>query len=150
MRLPPGRPDVATPALQGRGGGAWDLAHDDGFGGVDPMAVALERRPDRIGEPDRRLLHAVLVDAIVRFRRPAASQPKARREHLEVERWLRSDDRTWPCSFVNVCETLGLAHEPLRRALLASRPRDGDGGSATRRDLVRMPAGVARRRRSIR
>jgi hypothetical protein len=41
----------------------------------------------------------------------------------EAERWILSDDRRWLYSFVNVCEALELAHEPLRRALIAWRWR---------------------------
>lgn len=72
-----------------------------------------------IAEPERRLLFAVLADAIVRFRRLAESRrPQGRHDLREAERWLRSDDRSWPCSFVNVCEALDIAPEPLRRAVL--------------------------------
>jgi hypothetical protein len=73
--------------------------------------------------PERRLLLAVLVDAIVRVRRlPGPSSHAVRRAGVEAERWIRSDDRSWPCSFVNVCDALDLAYQPLRRAVLCAGP----------------------------
>jgi hypothetical protein len=97
---------------------SWELASTE----ISQLA-----QPDlfrmRIAEPERRLLLAVLVDAIVCLQRRAALPPGPRRAQLdESERWVRSNSRSWPISFVNVCEGLGLAHEPLRRALLASQP----------------------------
>ena len=101
-----------------------------GVSGWDPRsvipdldAVTEEETNGRyIAEPERRLLFAVLTDAIIRFRRLVESRrPAARRDLLEAERWLRSEDRSWPCSFVNVCEALDIAPEPLRRAVLKWR-----------------------------
>lgn len=100
-----------------------------------PQADAL---PDdsHVGRPDRRLLCAILVDAIVRFRRlVTAPHAAARRERSEIERWMRSDDRTWPCSFLNVCDTLDLAHEPLRRAVLGQRGDSARNERVLRRRL---------------
>ena len=91
------------------------------FADVDPTVE------DALGEraatqPERRLFFAILSDAIVRFRQLATTTNAAARVELkEAERWIRSDDRRWPCSFVNVCEALDVAYEPLRRALLSWR-----------------------------
>ena len=52
---------------------------------------------------------------------PSRAARATRHDLLEAERWIRSDDRSWPCSFVNVCEALDIAHEPLRRAVLKWR-----------------------------
>jgi hypothetical protein len=71
-------------------------------------------------QPERRLMLAVLSDAIVALQRRRPRVPY--RGRGEAERWVLSDDRRWPCSFVNVCEALNLAPEPLRRAVLALRP----------------------------
>lgn len=121
-------------------------AGDDGWG--DAQGAVLPEVP-HVGGPDRRLLCAILVDAIVRFRRllPAA-HAAARRELVEIERWIRSNDRTWPCSFMNVCETLDLAHEPLRRAILGWRERDTENERVVRRRLRVHPS--ARRRQRLR
>ena len=112
----------------------------------DPTFTGDDAPTVNIAEPERRLLFAVLVDAILRARRLSeAPRTAARHELLEAERWIRSEDRSWPCSFVNVCEALGLAHEPLRRAVLSWR-RQGPSTRkrVTRRGLlVKRNAGVA-------
>ena len=91
----------------------WSIAraHDHGA----PRGAAL-------AEPERRLMLALLTDAIVCFRRLVASALREERSLLEeTERWFRSDDRLWPGSFVNVCEAIGIVPEPLRRAILRSK-----------------------------
>ena len=36
--------------------------------------------------------------------------------------WLTSKDRSWPLSFLNVCETLQIAPDQLRTRVLAASP----------------------------
>lgn len=63
------------------------------------------------GDPERRLMLAVLLDALHR--------PSARA-------WLASEDRSWPFSFASICDALGLESTYLRRRLLRgsrARPR---------------------------
>jgi hypothetical protein len=79
-------------------------------------------------DPERRLMLAVLSDAIVILSRHRNDQ----RDTAATASWVRSDDCAWPYSFVNVCEALGLAHEPLRRALLQAGP----GRRSSRRRLL--------------
>jgi hypothetical protein len=89
-----------------------------GFPDSDPTDGEAQSVP-RIAEPERRLFFAVLTDAIVRVRQLATGRRKhARHELLEAVRWFRSNDLSWPCSFLNVCLALDIAHEPLRRAVL--------------------------------
>jgi hypothetical protein len=88
---------------------------------VEPAAV----RPcqlvsrSRHGEPERRLMLAVLTDAIETYlRRDTATTSQAvRRELREVRNWIGSDDATWPFSFLNVCHGLGIEPTSLRRGL---------------------------------
>jgi hypothetical protein len=93
------------------------------FGDVDPTDDEM-RVARQATQPERRLFFAILSDAIVRFRKLVAAREAVRRDVLrrvelqELERWFRSDDSWWPCSFTNVCDALDLAAEPLRRALL--------------------------------
>jgi hypothetical protein len=99
----------------------------------------------KVSQPERRLLFAILSDALVRFRRLATAPRHVTRELIEAERWTRSDDREWPCSFINVCEALDIAHGPLRRAVLQWRRRNDGRTRVTRRGLlVKKP----RRRRA--
>ncbi len=87
-----------------------------------PAQYAETVRPAEPIQPERRLMLALLSDAIVVFQdRSAGVQRSRQREIKETERWILSNDRRWPCSFVNVCEALDLAYEPLRRALLRWR-----------------------------
>jgi hypothetical protein len=77
---------------------------------------------------------AVLSDAIVLFQ-TGGSQLARGHDVADAHRWILSDDRRWPYSFVNVCETLGIAFEPLRRALVRSQT-----------DVLRLRKTAARRR----
>jgi hypothetical protein len=116
----------------------------DGYEGVDPSDfgviadVGLLRARATV-EPERNLLLAVLTDAIIRYQALATANAASRRELGEAERWLFSNDRRWLCSFVNVCEALGIVPEALRRQLVrwrAAQVRRRTHGSA-RRSLLR-------------
>ncbi len=90
-------------------------------------------------EPERRLLLAILSDAIVIFQSRRASEHGAKRRAFdEAARWLFSDECDWPCSFANVCEALGIAPDPLRQALLRwhHRADQASGVRAARRRLL--------------
>ena len=79
---------------------------------------------------------AVLSDAIVLFQTYGGHCARGR-DVEDAQRWILSDDRRWPFSFVNVCDTLGIAFEPLRRALtrtLHELPREHR--TAARRRLL--------------
>jgi hypothetical protein len=109
-----------------------------GFPDSDPTDGEAESAP-KIAEPERRLFFAVLTDAIVRVRQLATGRRKhARYELLEAVRWFRSNDVTWPCSFINVCLALDIAHEPLRRTVLMwlHGTSAEDEGRVTRRGLL--------------
>jgi len=117
----------------------------DGYEGVDPSDFGLIAdvgllRARATVEPERNLLLAVLTDAIIRYQALATVAGAARRRDLgEAERWLFSNDRRWACSFVNVCEALGIAPDALRRQLVrwrAAQVRRQTRGSA-RRSLLR-------------
>jgi hypothetical protein len=112
--------------------------------GWDPRTVLADADPATevgsngrwIAEPERRLLFAILTDALIRFRRLATSRrPHTRHDLLEAERWLRSDNRSWPCSFLNICDALEIAPEPLRRAVLKWRKKE-IAKRVTRRGLL--------------
>ncbi len=61
------------------------------------------------------LMYAVLDDAINCFRKQFAVRGRlAQRLAREAEEWLFSNDRSWPFSFVNICEALGVGPEHLR------------------------------------
>ena len=70
-------------------------------------------------EPEKRLVIAILEDAVDCFRKHLwARDHKARQLFEDSEAWILSEDREWPFSFENICELLDLNPEYLRRGLL--------------------------------
>jgi len=67
---------------------------------------------------EKRLMLAVLADAVDIFLRGDSRDARRRRLLVETAQWIRADD-DGPFSFVNVCETLGLDASCLRRGLVA-------------------------------
>ena len=116
-------------------GSSWEAAHGIVLPEVDPTDDT-GADVQHVSQPERRLLFAILSDAIVRVRRLATAPRQATRELIEAERWIRSDDREWPCSFVNVCEALDIAYGPLRRAVLQWRRKLDGRTRVTRRGLL--------------
>ena len=79
-------------------------------------------------EPERRLVVAVLEDAVDCFQKHIrAHDDKARQLFLDAEEWISSEDRSWPFSFENVCDLLQINPEYLRRGLIAWRDRQLKG-----------------------
>jgi hypothetical protein len=69
-------------------------------------------------EPEEKLMLAVLEDAIACFQKYAfARHRKGKVLFQEAEHWVQDTNSHWPFSFVNVCETLGLARDYLRQGL---------------------------------
>ena len=72
-----------------------------------------------MGTGERRLMAALLEDALHVCSTPLRSPTAKRRQLLrETLRWVRSDDRTWVCSFLRVCETLDLDPATIRHGML--------------------------------
>src|SRR5438552_12071282 len=102
-------------------------------------------------EPERRLVVAVLQDAVDCFQKHlVARDRRARQLYLDAEQWIGSDDRSWPFSFENVCDLLQINAQYLRRGLLVWRDRQfGERPrgqvvhfaplGAPERDAVRLP-----------
>jgi len=79
--------------------------------GVVPEAILPEQffRPSAALPPEKRLMLAVLEAALLDMQRSAGARtPRARRRADEVDAWFAADDEGWPCSFLNVCQALGL------------------------------------------
>jgi len=80
----------------------------------------------RSSTPERRLLLAVLEDAIAIVVRPRP--PASRRDArllAEVSEWFRSEEAASPFAFVNVCALLDLDPDRVRRHLADLRRRLG-------------------------
>jgi len=83
-------------------------------------------------QPEKRLMLAALEDAVATFQRFATTTGRAaERQFAEARTWLFDDDLTWPFSFVNVCNALGLEPAYLRGGLerwLAATRRSAASG----------------------
>ena len=91
----------------------------------------VRRRTQHEGE--RRLMIAVLEDAVDVYRKQAAARD-GRGEQLfrEAEEWIEDTDRSWLFSFENICDVLDIDGEYLRRGLHALKA----SARAARRDNV--------------
>jgi len=69
--------------------------------------------------PERALLVnmlALAADDLTKYK--YARHRRHKRIYREAFRWVASDDRSWPLSFVNICEGLNLSAQCLRAELL--------------------------------
>jgi hypothetical protein len=84
------------------------------------------------GMPEKRLLLAVLEDAVITFQRYATStKRRGQRLFRETEEWIVSDDVASACSFQNICDALGFESRYLRQGLLAWRDRQRGKGPSS-------------------
>ncbi len=96
------------------------------------------------GEPERRLMFAVLLDAINRVLRPGIRVRQRASQLVWKElAWFRSRDFSAPFSFVNLCEALGVDPNRLRRNLFrcvddeCNRKENGRGLQAKQKAVPR-------------
>ena len=69
-------------------------------------------------ERERLLMLAVLEDAIDCYQKYAhVRDPRGRQMFDEAREWVGSEDRTWLFSFENICDTLEISAEYVRRGL---------------------------------
>lgn len=89
--------------------------------------------------PERALVILVLWQAasdLQKFR--FAKSRKQQRLYMEAYKWVASDDRSWPYSFVNLCEALKLSPEYLRAGMLDGRlaAKETEGASVPMEELA--------------
>ena len=69
--------------------------------------------------PERELAVSVLAQAALDIEKCREMQHgRKRRIYREAYNWVASDDRSWPYSFLNLCDTLSLSPAFLRARLL--------------------------------
>src|SRR4029453_8549257 len=74
----------------------------------------LRRRASIDGE--RRLMVAILEDAVDVYRKQAGARDRKRRQLFEdAEVWIESSDQSWIFSYENICDMLGIDAEDLRK-----------------------------------
>ena len=88
-------------------------------------------RAERSSQPEKRLMLAVMEDAITTFQKSVHGATRRQRRLLkETEEWIASTDTSWPFSFENICIALDIESEYMRSglrrwkgSLLANRPQ---------------------------
>ena len=66
-----------------------------------------------------KLAIAVLEQAVEDLRKyRSARSAEPQRLYMQAHRWVSSNDRRWPYSFLNVCDMLNVSYEPMRTKLL--------------------------------
>jgi hypothetical protein len=88
--------------------------------GLEPETVLPEQFFRRSGgsSPERRLMLAILEEALLDLRRSANRRTRRmRRLANEVEGWFAANDDGWPCSFLRICHALGLDAAAVRTRL---------------------------------
>jgi hypothetical protein len=84
-----------------------------------------------LAEPQRRLMAAVLRAVVedcrggTRYRQAVGAGTIDAREVRNAIAYVASRDRSWPFSFENICDALGVDVGGLRRALAVTAPPDG-------------------------
>lgn len=93
-------------------------------------------------QPERRLMLAVLQDAVMTLVRHSGDQhPRLRNRAREVERWLEPQDVPGPFSYENICAVLGIDPDAFRRALAGLlRLRNPQGSAGLLPALARRTA----------
>ena len=86
---------------------------------VAPSQFYATVRKTHFTDPERRLMAAVLEDAVSCLSRdPRRCAPRQRRHFEEAKSWINAtEEQDWIFSFTNVCETLGFDPAYLRRGL---------------------------------
>ena len=105
---------------------------------IDPSTPAqfLETltRKDSL-EPEKRLMLAVLEDGVHCFKKYLfARDRKGRALFREIEEWMLDEESDWIFSFNNICESLELDPQYVRRGLMRWKEKE-IGKQATTRDV---------------
>jgi hypothetical protein len=77
-----------------------------------------DARDDLRFEPEKKLMVAVLEEALATILSSSDRRSEARRQvEEEAWRWFESDDRTGPFNFGTICDVLGLNAERVRQVI---------------------------------
>jgi hypothetical protein len=110
-------------------------ARDEDASFLHPLQFFATRRAR--GEGERRLMVALLEDAVGCYQRYAnARSRRGRRLFHEAERWIMDEHARGALSFRVVCELLGLPADHLRRGLRRWRAEHTGGVGEGRRAPV--------------
>lgn len=75
-------------------------------------------RSEESAQPEKRLILAVMENAIATFQKSIYGATRRQRRLLrETEEWIYSDEVSWPFSFENICASLDIEADYLRSGL---------------------------------
>jgi hypothetical protein len=112
---------------------------------VLPMQFYGARRGAATIEPLRRLMVAMLVDAVRCFQTKFEARQQARRqEFAEVRSWIFSDEDNGVFSFKAVCDALEIDPEAIRKELVRWEGRSGEPRMKIRRSPVPLAKRISR------
>ena len=95
---------------------------------------------DATSQPEKRLMLAVLEEAIATFQRHAVSETAQSKRLVEdVEQWVADCTGDWPFSFGNICVALGLEPEYLRTGLARWKDLERRKARTPRSTVYRFP-----------
>lgn len=91
--------------------------------------------------PEKRLMFAILIDAVECFQRyQFAAKTRDRRLFQQAEVWIFGDERKWIYCFENICQELQIDPDYLRSGLRRWRDRCGPSDETARtRSAFRPP-----------
>ena len=93
----------------------------DGWISLDPADIGLVEAvyKKNLREGEERLMLAVLENAVEYFQKYVlARNPRGKQLFREAEEWFLDKDSETLYSFENICETLGLHPDPIRKGLM--------------------------------
>ena len=93
----------------------------DGWISLDPADIGLVEAvyKKNLREGEERLMLAVLENAVEYFQKYVlARKPKGKQLFQEAEEWFLDKENETLYSFENICETLGLHPDPIRKGLM--------------------------------
>ena len=93
----------------------------DGWISLDPADIGLIEAvyKKNLREGEERLMLAVLENAVEYFQKYVlARKPKGKQLFQEAEEWFLDKENEALYSFENICETLGLHPDPIRKGLM--------------------------------
>ena len=82
------------------------------------VVLPVQFLPQTVGTPEKRLLLAVLEEAVGTYQRYfMATDRRSRTVFDDVEAWFASEDSVWLYSFVAICDAIGLDPTYVRSGL---------------------------------
>jgi hypothetical protein len=119
----------------------------DGWIPLDPADIGLIESvyKKNLREGEERLMLAVLENAVEYFQKYVlARNPGGKQRFQEAEEWFLEKDGEALYSFENICETLGLHPDPIRKGLLVWKEAKLKLGSVEAQPIARSKLGRAR------